>query len=377
MKKILLLLVMAISTLQVMAYDVEVDGITYNLDIDAQTAEVAEGNYYYLEDVVIPEQFEYEGVTYTVTGIGDFAFSVCKKLLSLYIPRTVKKIGYRALYRLEKMNSLVVDSANEYYCTEDNVLFDKDKTELIFCMTSKKGDYTVPNSVTIICEDAFAMCNKLTSVTMGDNVTCIDNFAFFECTELASVTMGDNVKTIGHDAFSGCEHMPSITLSKSLTTIDDYAFACCYGLTSLTLPESVETIGKEAFYGCSGLTSLTIGENVTSIGGSAFFNCTSLLDIYVGAPIPPVCGWSVFDARYDLYKIYESATLHVPEGKIKTYSIADIWRAFKNIKDDYVSSIETIGYDDASQQIFDLSGKRLQNARKGINIIDGRKVIVE
>ena len=54
------------------AYDVEVDGIYY--DISETTATVTYGDNEYSGDIVIPESITYNGSKYSVTSIGELAF---------------------------------------------------------------------------------------------------------------------------------------------------------------------------------------------------------------------------------------------------------------------------------------------------------------
>ena len=74
----------ALYSLSTYAYDVEIDGIFYNLNINDKTAEVtyeaADGVTCYKGDIVIPVSFIFEGVTFCVTSIGELAF--CKRKVS-------------------------------------------------------------------------------------------------------------------------------------------------------------------------------------------------------------------------------------------------------------------------------------------------------
>ena len=75
------------------AYDVEVDGIYYNLISKGNVAEVTKRkNYYYSGDITIPSSIKVNEVEYSVTIIGDKAFADCSGLTSITIPNSVTSI---------------------------------------------------------------------------------------------------------------------------------------------------------------------------------------------------------------------------------------------------------------------------------------------
>ena len=116
----------------VSAHDFEVDGIYYKiLSNEDKTVEVThKGTYYgqfsneYTGNVVIPENITYNGNTYEVKSIGQYAFYSCTSLTSIVI-----------------------------------------------------GD-----NVTSIVDDAFYGCFGLTSIEIGNSVTSIGGAAFYDCT---------------------------------------------------------------------------------------------------------------------------------------------------------------------------------------------------
>ena len=100
MKKFFLLLTLLCLSLSARAHDAEVDGIFYNLDADNKTATVTfQGDNYdsynneYSGDVVIPETVTYNGITYSVTSVGDDCFYNCSSLTSITIPNSVTSLG--------------------------------------------------------------------------------------------------------------------------------------------------------------------------------------------------------------------------------------------------------------------------------------------
>ena len=139
MKQILTLLLAIIPLLSWAIHDIEVGRIAYNLNEKTRDAEVTSGYYDYVGDVVIPSSINYEGITYTVTSIGDKAF-LYSESTSVTIPKSVTHIGEYAFKDCSMLTSI-----------------------------------TIPNKVTSIGIGSFAGCRNLTSVRISNSVTSIPN----------------------------------------------------------------------------------------------------------------------------------------------------------------------------------------------------------
>ena len=320
-----------------LALEVMIDGINYDLNGETQQAAVIKkSSDGYSGEVVIPESVEHESTAYSVTSIGDFAFSDCSGLTSVTIPNSVTSIGEYAFYACYGLTSVTIGNsvtsigAHAFSsCSRLTSVTIGNSVESIgahaFSSCSRLTSVTIPNSVTSIGAHAFRNCS-LTSVTIPNSVTSIGNYAFYECLRLTSVTIGNSVTSIGNNAFEGCSGLSSVTIGNSVMSIGKAAFMYCYGLTSVTIPNSVTSIGNQAFNGCVGLTSVTIGNGVESIGKTAFAKCPELLDVYCYAENVPSTESNTFESSP-----IESATLHVRDASINSYRTTEPWSGFKTI----------------------------------------------
>ena len=122
----------------------------------------------------------------------------------------------------ELLQSIEVAEGNQYFASIDGVLFSKDLTHIISYPQAKYGSqYTIPDSVTHIGDEAFYYCESLQSIVIPNSVTHIGDSAFEECTALQSIDIPNSVTHIGDYAFSGCEALQSIHIR--ITDID----SCC------------------------------------------------------------------------------------------------------------------------------------------------------
>lgn len=123
---------------------------------------------------------------------------------------------------------------------------------------------------------------------------------------------------------------------------------------------------------------MTVGNSITSIG-SNFNSNPNLTDVYCYAENVP-------DAKsaflYSSNK--ENATLHVPSAAVSLYKRAWPWSGFKSVvaltdNDPKPTNVKdvTMKTDVNKSAIYDINGHRWEYPKKGLYIVDGKKVLVK
>lgn len=135
-------------------------------------------------DIVIPAEID----GYQISRIDLSAFYDHKKIDSVSIPSTVKYIDKSAFYGCSSLKSINVDVQNENYSSEDGVLYNKSKTELLnYPASSFMTAFSVPDSVMKINTSAFANCRNLERIIMSKNIDSIGYNCFYNSISLKEI----------------------------------------------------------------------------------------------------------------------------------------------------------------------------------------------
>ena len=207
-----------------------------------------------MESISLPE---------SLVSIGAYSFLLCENLSSIEIPANVSSIGESAFRACSKLSDFEVASENQFYCAEEGVLFNKDKTYLICYPPYYSRDvYLLPDSVEEIAGDAFNRCFILTDIETNAN----------SCFSSVDGVLFNADKTVLVRYAAGRKSR-QYSIANSVTRIEEFAFYDCSKLEYLSFGTQLTEVGARAFYDCDKLSVFYGGtseqwKNITIEGGN-------------------------------------------------------------------------------------------------------------
>ena len=252
-------------------------------------------------ELTIPETIDGK----IVTSIGNYA--IINDIITVKIPATITNIGQDVFNTNEDLKEINVAEDNEKYMSENGILFNKEKTELI-CYPSGKREakYVIPEGVTTIGDGAFSYCYAIANVEIPSTVDKIGYSVFIKCKKLTAIDVSLNNKN--YTSLNGVlfnkeqteiicypagKQETSYIIPNGVIEIEDYAFHYCEKILNIEISESVTYIGKGAFGYCTNLINVNIPDGITVIENEAFCQCHSLKDIEMPNSINKI-GWAAF-----------------------------------------------------------------------------------
>ena len=196
--------------------------------------------------------FEYTGEYEYTTDTGESL----NGLLSVEIPKTVKKIG-KSAFQKNRLREVNLPEGLEEIGT---LAFNGNNLISI----------EIPDSVIKMGEGTFSL-NNISYAKLSKNMKTVPNGIFSRNLNLKNIEIPDGVEIIGQSAFSGCP-LESIKIPNTVKTIGRYAFLS-HRITTLEIPSSVETIEDQAFASNKKfryLKNLILNEGLKTIGKDAF-----------------------------------------------------------------------------------------------------------
>lgn len=171
-----------------------------------------------IETLVIPD---------SVTSIGDCAFRLCVDLKRVTIPDSVTEMGLNPFIGCNSLESIYVSPDNTAFDVIEGVLYNKKEKSLVcYSVTLQGTSFEIPQGILTIGSNAFADSN-LESIIIPDSVTVIGDDAFTSCCSLINIIIPDSVLCIGYNAFSYCSSLESVSIPSSVTYIGEGIFYGC------------------------------------------------------------------------------------------------------------------------------------------------------
>lgn len=354
------------------AKSVEIDNISYVIDMEAGTASIEQQDYMqtmYIEEAIIPEKISYKGKEYTVVALEDKAFYGCGNMTKVVLPNTVSRVGKK--------------------CFRD---------------CSKLVDVTLPENLPALSETMFDGCESLREIKLPQGITSIPSFCFSKCGNLRSIVIPEGVTDIMSQAFQYNYQLKDITIPSTLKNcesdfdcndvrvhISDFdSFARINHvyppfpgmnntfqlyldgelLENIKLPEGV--VSTDMFSHCSSMVSISLSSTVESCHfddrNDSLESITinpAIQSVYIGyvENLKLVNCYSVTppEATIHLSGIC-NAVLHVPEGSASAYESDEEWSQFGSIIDDLgdFAGIEGIlTGNDSTEEYFNLNGLKM------------------
>lgn len=264
-------------------------------DIDLSGAQIAEGGKAYAEGhftqtnvvgkamLASCEKLKRIVLPLQTTKIEADAFRNCSSLHTIEVPTLVESIETSA--GCTALTEINVQAGNSHYSSKDGVLLSGDGKSILWFPMGKKGEYTLPSTVTTVGDYAFRNC-RIETFHFADGLTSIGKYAFYN----------SSVKEV-------------------------------------SLPSTVKQIPTGLFQKCADLTTVHLGKSTEMLGDYVFDGCP-ITNLYISAPTPPYCSNNTFASSGN--NIFSTCRVHVPKNRRIYYRGDMIWAQFKRMVEEEI-----------------------------------------
>lgn len=160
-------------------------------------------------------------------------------------------------------------------------------------------EYTVPEQITVIGENAFSGNSELECLIVPEQVVKLEAGAFSNCSALKKLVLPDHLETVGDSLCFNSRALTDVHLPSGLRAIPGSMFGFDTSLKKIDFPPNLQTIGSRAFL-CCPIEELVFPESITAVGDSAFRE-SKISTVFV--PGTAVLGESAFQRCAKLTKV--------------------------------------------------------------------------
>lgn len=230
-----------------------------------------------VKELVLPDSLEHIGEK----AFYRFSLSLIEnpditKIETIRLGKNVQYIGRNAFDGL-CVDAFSVSSENNVYCSEDGVIYSKDKKIMYQYPTGKSGSYTVPEGVEVIFggtlessglyRDCVPESWGLTELVLSDTVRCVEAGNIPQSDNLGKLVCGKNLETLEDISSIDPSIINLIVDGSKIIQDDDGSYynremtellSCSKTASTYVFPETVTSIDYGAFRDCSQLRKIVI-----------------------------------------------------------------------------------------------------------------------
>lgn len=299
----------------------------------------------------------------------DLAFECAVSLRSITVPSTLRSIGYAAFQDTYSLREVKLNEGLEEI---DTWAFASWGVE------SSLEKINIPSTVRSLQGTTFASCYKLKDFTIHPN----NPYYTFDGKAVYTKDYGQIVHVL--PSYAGVLSLPDECRTVQWSSLRSSRIKGFVG-------KNVVEIGGAAFADLEGANYLAFGSKLKRVGIGPF-NYARLNKLFLGChDIPDGEYVDYVDGVYsDIWDSYKNVTLYVPRDAVDKFRKHRVWGMAKNVLpiEDTVfaylanTELDAVGEVKTSStamphSIYSPTGVKLNRPIKGLNIVDGKKVMVK
>ena len=318
------------------------EGLEYKFDMKKEKWTLYKANTA-SDSVSIKSNIDYNGSSYPVTSISNYAFGNLKTIKKLHIPSSVNYIEKNAFSGCDNIECVYIDDISswckiDFENKESNPLWSGSK---LYVGTNEVNEIEYDETFDNINKYAFIGCLSLKKLTLGSNIKSIGDYAFDGCLNLKTVySYNPTPISYGKVSFSSTTYEGTLYVPRNVlgtyrnkypwstfakiaaiegpdcdfevnglyyNVVDlvnrtcevtfDTPYYSSYNQEKIVIPESVQYQGRtfqvvgishDAFNGSKLVKKLTIPKSIKAIGENAFMGCSGLSELNIDNQIEKV-----------------------------------------------------------------------------------------
>lgn len=245
--------------------------------------------------------------------------------------------------------TIKVEEGNTELVYDDGVIYNHDKSKIIYVNSNKTGTFNVPEGYESLSLSIMDKCTNLQSIVLPESFVDYEDDLFAKCAALENIVVNEynekfaskdgvlynkdlteiiyvpsaiksfevpeSVENIQLGALKNCKAIESLTLhylGGSLQNHNNHFISYLFGspkvsnmekaipasLKKVTLLEGeYNVVDTNAFYAHEYIETIVLPDNIIAFGDHAFFGCVDLKEINVPENVSSIGNWAFFNCK--------------------------------------------------------------------------------